>query len=75
MEQFKKDMSQVLDELAQIKPASGFAKVYYPGERGMLRRQKYEEDGGIEIVDDIYRYLTSDDLHYNHYDHKNKFAE
>ena len=75
VEQFKKDMSQVLDELAQIKPASGFAKVYYPGERGMLRRQKYEEDGGIEIVDDIYRYLTSDDLHYNHYDHKNKFAE
>ena len=75
VEQFKKDMSQVLDELAQIRPASGFAKVYYPGERGMLRRQKYEEDGGIEIVDDIYRYLTSDDLHYNHYDHKNKFAE
>lgn len=75
MDQFKQDMSKVLDELAQIKPADGFDKVYYPGERGMMRRKMYEDNGGIEIVDDIYEYLISADLHYDNYDHKNKFAE
>lgn len=72
---FKENMSQVLNELSEIKPAPGHDKVYYPGERGLLRKEKYEATGGIEIVDDIYKYLTSDDIHYNRYDHKNKFAE
>ena len=26
-------------------------------------------------VDSIYEYLKSDDIHYNRYDHKNRFAE
>lgn len=75
IEEFKKNMSQVLDELSEVRPAPGFDKVYYPGERGMLRRKKYEANGGIEIVDEIYQYLISDALHYNRYDHKNRFAE
>lgn len=75
MEQFKEQMSLVLDELSRVKPAPGFDRVYYPGERGMMRKAKYEENGGIEIVDDIYQYLISDDLHYGNYDHRNKFAE
>lgn len=72
---FKEKMSTVLEELSEIKPAPGFDKVYYPGERGLLRKKNYEDTGGIEIVDDIYNYLISDDIHYNRYDNKNKFAE
>ena len=72
---FLEQMSQVLDELAEVKPAPGFTKVCYPGERGMLRRKKYEEDGGIEIVDELYEYLISSKLHHNRYDQKNRFAE
>ncbi len=75
MEQFKQNMSQVLDELSEVRPAKGFDKVYYPGERGQLRRKRYEENGGIEIVDEIYQYLIGEKLHFDRYDHKNKFAE
>lgn len=75
IELFKERMSQVLDELAESKPAEGYDKVYYPGERGLLRKSNYEKNGGIEIVDDIYEYLVSEDLHYDRYDHKNRFAE
>lgn len=71
---FKQNMSQMLDELKVIKPAPGVDQVYYPGERGLLREAAYEKNG-IEIVDDIYNYLISDDIHFNRYDKKNKFAE
>jgi ureidoglycolate dehydrogenase (NAD+) len=74
LESFKKNMSDSLDELAQMKPAKGNDKVYYPGERALLRKAKYDK-GGVEIVDDIYNYLISEDIHFNRYDHKNKFAE
>lgn len=75
LEMFKKNMSAVLDDLAAVKPAEGFDKVYYPGESGLKRKAKYIADGAIEIVDDIYNYLVSDDIHFDRYDHKNKFAE
>lgn len=75
LEQFKKNMSQCLDELTAAKPGEGYDRIYYPGERGLLRKANYEKNGGIEIVDDIYNYLISDDVHYNNYDHKNRFAE
>lgn len=71
---FKQNMSTMLDELKQIKPASGNDQVYYPGERGHMREAKYAQTG-IDIVDDIYEYLISDDIHFNRYDHKNRFAE
>lgn len=74
LDTFKKNMSTVLDELGAIKPAEGFDKVYYPGERAMLRKKKYDE-GGVEIVDDLYNYLVSDAIHFDNYDHKNRFAE
>lgn len=75
LQQFKANLATVLDELASMPPAEGAERVYYPGERGRLREKKYLESGGIEIVDEIYRYLVSDDLHDDRYDHKNKFAE
>lgn len=74
LEPFKHAMSAMLNELKQVKPAKGNEEVYYPGERGKAREAAYLKDG-IEIVDDIYNYLVSDDIHFNRYDHKNKFAE
>ncbi|MDO5734661.1 MAG: ureidoglycolate dehydrogenase [Eubacteriales bacterium] len=72
---FKENMSKSLDELTSVKAAPGFDRVNYPGERANLRRKAYEDQGGIEIVDDIYEYLISDDIHFDRYDHKNRFAE
>lgn len=74
LDNFKNAMSAMLNELKQVKPATGNKEVYFPGERGKQREVAYLRDG-IEIVDDIYNYLISDDIHFNHYDHKNKFAE
>ena len=68
-------MSQSCDELNAMPTAPGYDKVYYPGERAVLRKEKTYATGGVEIVDDIYEYLKSDDIHYNRYDHKNRFAD
>ncbi len=75
LDEFKKAMSGVLDDLAAVKPGPNSDKVYYPGERGCLRKLATEEAGGIEIVDEIYDYLVSDDLYRKSWDHKNRFAE
>ena len=75
MQSFRKNMSTVLDELGAMQPAEGNSKVYYPGERALLRKEKQYAEGGIEIVDDIYNYLISEDVHYDRYDHKNRFAD
>ena len=72
---FKQRMSECLDEIGNIRPATGYDKVYYPGERALLRIQKQLDAGGVEIVDDIVDYLKSDDIHFDRYDHKNRFAE
>jgi len=71
---FKQNISQTIDELKQIKPAPGFDEVYYPGENRLRQINEYQKNG-IEIVDDIYNYLISDDIHFDRYDGKNKFAE
>lgn len=74
LETFKKNISAMLDEIKEIAPSPGFKEVNYPGERGRMREKNYEAEG-IEIVDDIYNYLISDAIHFDRYDHKNKFAE
>lgn len=74
LENFKKMISQTMDELGSIKPAPGFTEVNYPGERALQRKAEYDKNG-IEIVDDIYEYLISDDIHYNNFDHKSTFAK
>lgn len=71
---FKANISTILDELKAIKPSEGFTEVNFPGERGKMREKIYEAEG-IEIVDEIYNYLISDAIHFDRYDHKNKFAE
>lgn len=75
IEQFKKSMSQVCDELNEMTPVEGFKKVYYPGQGAAERKAKAYADGGIEIVDEIYEYLKSDTIHFDRYDHKNRFAD
>ena len=62
-------------ELNAMTPAPGFDKVYYPGERAVMRRDKAMEAGGIEVVDELVEYLRSDDIHFDRYDHKNRFAD
>ncbi|MFR9064469.1 MAG: Ldh family oxidoreductase, partial [[Clostridium] scindens] len=75
LDAFKKSMSQSLDELGEMPAAEGFGKVSYPGERAVMRRDKAYATGGVEIVDEIYDYLVSDTIHFDRYDHKNRFAE
>ncbi|MFF2446692.1 ureidoglycolate dehydrogenase [Neobacillus sp. NPDC058068] len=71
---FKQNISNTMEDLNQIKPATGFSKVLYPGQNNDVVIAEYKEKG-IEIVDDIYEYLISDTIHNNQYDHKNPFAE
>lgn len=71
--EFKNNISETMDDLNAIKPAPGFDRVFYPGQRS-TEREKYHQENGIEIVDEIYDYLISDILHNNRYDHKDSFA-
>ncbi|MFJ7919896.1 ureidoglycolate dehydrogenase [Lysinibacillus fusiformis] len=71
---FKLQITTMLNELKTQPAAEGYGEIYYPGERGILRSKEYDEEG-IEIVEDIYNYLVSDDVHYDRYHGKNRFAE
>ncbi|MFC7392973.1 ureidoglycolate dehydrogenase [Scopulibacillus cellulosilyticus] len=70
---FMSGISQTMEDLNNIKPAPGFDKVSYPGQRSAEREKEYQENG-IEIVDDVYEYLISDTIHNNAYDQKDPFA-
>lgn len=74
-EAFKAAMSSCLDEIGQIKAAPGFDKVNYPGERANMRKEKAYATGGVEIVDALVDYLKGEAIHFDRYDHKNRFAE
>lgn len=74
LEEFKTNLSTTMKELNEVKPADGFSQVFVPGERAITREEEYLRDG-IEIVDEIYEYLASDDLHFDRYDGKNRFSE
>ena len=47
LDAFKASMSKVLDELGEMPAAEGFDKVYYPGERAVMRRDKAYATGGV----------------------------
>lgn len=72
---FRERIGQTMDELNEMKAVEGYGQVYYPGQRANLRKEKAEKEGGIEIVDAIVEYLKSDDIHFDRYDNKNRFAE
>lgn len=71
---FKANISQTMTDLNGIKPAPGYDRVYYPGQRSSIRQKKNEENG-IDIVDDVYQYLVSKEIHFNRYDQKDPFAK
>ena len=75
LDAFKKSMSQVCDELGEMPAAEGYGKVYYPGERADLRREKMYATGGVDVVDELVEYLRGDAIHFDRYDHKNRFAD
>lgn len=70
---FKENIMKTMKDLNNIKPAPGYDKVSYPGQRSAEREARYMENG-IEIVDDIYEYLVSDTIHNNAYDNQDPFA-
>jgi ureidoglycolate dehydrogenase (NAD+) len=72
---FKERVGQSMDELNNMKAVEGYGQVYWPGQRANMRKEKYDQAGGIEIVDEIVDYLKSDDIHFDRYDNKNRFAE
>ena len=74
-DQFMKTMSACLDEIGEIKPAPGFDKVYYPGERAKMRMDKAYATGGVDVADELVEYLKGEPVHFDRYDHKNRFAD
>lgn len=64
LEAFEKDISETISTLNSMTPAKGFDRVSVPGQLGDKRAEMYEKDG-IDIQDDIYNYLISDNLHKN----------
>jgi ureidoglycolate dehydrogenase (NAD+) len=67
LDEFKKNISVTMKDLASIKPAPGFDRVLYPGEDRKIVYEEYQRDG-IEIADEVYEYLTSDAVHRNTYE-------
>jgi ureidoglycolate dehydrogenase (NAD+) len=73
LELFKKYISQTMQELNEIKPASGFSRVQYPGQGSQDRYSKHLKEG-VDIPESIIHYLESDDIHYNRYEGLGAFA-
>ncbi|MCG7343804.1 ureidoglycolate dehydrogenase [Sporosarcina sp. ACRSL] len=74
IETFRENISKTMSDLNNIKPAPGFEQVYYPGQNTTIAEQQAKVEG-IEIVDDVYRYLESDVVHFNKYENKDPFAK
>lgn len=71
---FRANISGMMKELNEVKPAPGFDQVLYPGQNTTLQ-EKESLKNGVEIVDEILDYLRSDVVHHNQYDHKDPFAK
>ncbi|WP_134703067.1 ureidoglycolate dehydrogenase [Ammoniphilus sp. YIM 78166] len=74
VDEFKGNITQKMQDINEIKPAPGFEQVSYPGLGSKLRAAESERVG-IEIADDIYRYLVSDVIHSNRYENLDAFAK
>ena len=72
-EMFKEHITQTMQELNDIKPATGYSSVRYPGQGSNQRYEKHLKNG-IEIPESIINYLKSDDIHYNNYEGLGAFA-
>lgn len=70
---FFENISRMVSDLHNVKPAEGFEQVIFPGERSQGVFEKYEKEG-IPIVKDVYEYLISDDIYRKSYDLGDAFA-
>ncbi|WNF91266.1 ureidoglycolate dehydrogenase [Vagococcus fluvialis] len=73
LETFKENLSVMIKELNESKPATGVEQVYYPGELSEIRHKEHLENG-IPVAKSIYDYLISGAVHYDAYDHSDAFA-
>lgn len=71
---FLEDITKSMEDIHGMKPAEGFDEVRYPGLSSYLREKEHEKNG-IEIVDEVYEYLTSEMIHNDRYDNKGTFAK
>ena len=74
LDEFKKNISITMEDLNTMKTAPGFEKVYYPGQRSSERETKSDKEG-IEIDDEVYKYLISDIVHTNKYSKQSAFGD
>jgi ureidoglycolate dehydrogenase (NAD+) len=72
LETFKQNISQTMSDLNHMKTAPGYSQVFYPGQNSS-KKAKESEVRGIEIVDEVYNYLISDELHSNKYHNYDPF--
>ena len=70
---FMAAIDNMVEEIHSMKPAQGFDRVNYPGERFEAVRERYRKEG-IPIVKEIYDYLVGDKVHFDRYDGMNAFA-
>lgn len=71
--QFKQQLSQMIDEIHEIAPADGFKEVLYPGELSEKVAAENRENG-IPVVTSVYDYLKSDVIHNDKYENSSSFA-
>lgn len=71
---FKEHIEQSITELHQIKPAQGYDKVLYPGEKSVLTHQENAQNG-VNIPKWIIDYLESDTIHFDKYGDMDPFAK
>lgn len=72
-EMFKTHITQTMDELNAIKPATGYSSVRYPGQGSNQRYEKNKAEG-VEIPESIINYLKSDVIHNDSYEGLGAFA-
>jgi len=70
---FTERIAQMVGELHELKPAPGYEKVIYPGERSGQVEANYKKNG-IPVVKEIYDYLTSDAIYLKSYELGDPFA-
>lgn len=73
LEEFKKNISQTMEDLSGIRPATGFDRVLYPGQ-GSNERYANNLVEGVDIPVSIIEYLESDVIHNNQYEGLGAFA-
>ncbi|MGF1685032.1 ureidoglycolate dehydrogenase [Photobacterium minamisatsumaniensis] len=71
---FINSIAKTMEDLTGMEPAPNFDRVLYPGQNSDLKEQNSKLNG-VDIVDDVYEYLTSDAVFINSYDNKSAFNE